>query len=54
MNLKRLGLLLLLLSLELFTAIVVYFSRFFLFIDDNKDFHQDQSDKLMKTTKLTY
>ena len=34
-------------------AVVVYFSRFFLFINEDRDFHQDQSGKSVKTTKLT-
>ena len=36
------------------TTVVVYFSQFFLFINNNKDFHQDQSSKSLKITKLTF
>ena len=32
---------------------MVYLSQFFLFIDNNRDFHQERSSKSLKITKLT-
>ena len=36
------------------TAVVIYFSRFFLFINNNRDFFKDHSNKLLKMTKLIF
>lgn len=53
-NLRYLSLVSISLLLESFSTIVIYFSRFFYFIDDNRDFHQDHNSTLLKTTQLIY
>lgn len=54
MNLEDMSSFLLLLLLELFIAMVIYFLRFFLFIDNNKNFYQNYRGKSFKMTKLIY
>lgn len=54
MNLGSLSLLLLSLLSELVIAIILYFLQLFFFINKNRDFYQNCSDKLLKIIKLIY
>lgn len=51
-NLEGLSLILLLQLSELFIVIIVYFSQYYQFIDNDRDSHQDYSGKSLKITKL--